>query len=124
MNTSIAHILLVGLGGALGSMLRLGVSGWIPAGRLPWGTMAANLAGSLLIGWLLGRIGPVTEENQHWQAFLVVGFCGGFTTFSSFSWQTLEQLRTGQVATAALHVVGSVAVCLLGTWFGWRLGRA
>ena len=90
---SLTHLLLIGLGGGLGSIVRVLVSEITPVGRLPWGTMAANVAGSLIIGWVLARLGPPGESNGHWQAFLAFGFCGGFTTFSSFSWQTLEQLR-------------------------------
>ena len=121
--SSFTHLLLVGLGGGLGSMMRFGVARWIPAGTLPWSTMVANVAGSLIIGWVLARQGPVTEENAHWQAFLAFGFCGGFTTFSSFSWQTLEQIRSGQVALAVGHVLLTVTVCLIAVWGGWRIGR-
>ena len=117
------HFLWAGLGGAAGSMLRLAVSLAWPAGRLPWGTMTANVVGSLIIGLVLGRLGPMSADNHHWHGLLVVGFCGGFTTFSSFSWHTLEQLRNGQPGIALLHVLLSVVVCLLATWVGWRLGR-
>lgn len=121
---SITHLLVVGLGGALGSMLRMSLAWWLPAGRLPWGTMLANIIGSLLIGLVLGRLGESGASGQpHWHAFAVIGFCGGFTTFSSFSWQTLEQLRQGQVGGAILHVAASVLLCLVMTWAGWRLGR-
>ncbi|MGY8716662.1 MAG: fluoride efflux transporter FluC [Verrucomicrobiia bacterium] len=54
---------------------------------------------------------------------LAFGFCGGFTTFSSFSWQTLEQLRQGQMGVAMLYVVVSVLICVGATWLGWRLAR-
>lgn len=120
---SLTHLLLVGLGGGLGSIVRVLVGEMTPPGRLPWGTMLANVVGSLMIGWVLGRLGPVTAEGGHWQAFLALGFCGGFTTFSSFSWQTLEQLRQGQVGIALLHVMASVVVCVVATWLGWRMGR-
>lgn len=118
------HFVLVGLGGAAGSMLRLLFSLAIPAGRLPWGTLVANIAGSLVIGFALARLGPLSADNHHWHGLVVVGFCGGFTTFSSFSWHTLEQLRNGEFTLAALHVILSVVVCLGATWVGWRLGRA
>lgn len=120
---SLTHLLLIGLGGGLGSIVRVLVNEITPVGRLPWGTMAANVAGSLIIGWVLARLGPPGESNGHWQAFLAFGFCGGFTTFSSFSWQTLEQLRQGQVGVALLHVVVSVLICVGATWLGWRLAR-
>jgi len=118
-----SHLLLVGLGGGLGSILRMLISEWLPAGRLPWGTMAANVMGSLIIGLVLARVGTPTKDSAHWQSFLAVGFCGGFTTFSSFSWQTLEQLRQGQLVSAVLHVLVSVIICLGAAWLGWRLGR-
>lgn len=104
-------------------MLRMLMSVWLPAGRLPWGTMAANVIGSLIIGLVLARVGAPTRDSAHWQSFLAVGFCGGFTTFSSFSWQTLEQLRQGQTLSALLHVVLSVLVCVVATWLGWRMGK-
>jgi len=120
---STAHLLLVGLGGGLGSMLRFGLSRWIVAGALPWGTVVANVVGSLLIGVVLAKTGPTDGPNAHWQAFLAMGFCGGFTTFSSFSWQTLEQLRNGQTGVAIEHVVLTVTVCLFAVWVGAKLGR-
>ncbi len=120
---STAQLLLIGLGGGLGSILRVVVAELVPAGRLPWGTVAVNVIGSMLLGWMLSRLGAATAETSHWQAFVVLGFCGGFTTFSSFSWQTLEQLRQGQLGVALVHVLVSVVVCLVATWWGWRLGR-
>ncbi|GAB5559863.1 MAG: fluoride efflux transporter CrcB [Synoicihabitans sp.] len=104
-------------------MARVLVGEWIPGGRLPWGTLTANVLGSLVIGAVLARTLAEGESTLPSRAFLAMGFCGGFTTFSSFSWQTLEQLRSGQVGVAALHIVISVSVCLGATWLGWRLGR-
>jgi len=57
------------------------------------------------------------------RVFLMVGVCGGFTTFSAFSLQTLELMQTGDLIPALLYVVGSVALCLVFVWFGWWLGR-
>ncbi len=114
---------LVAVGGALGSVARA-LAGWaIPAGRLPWATIAVNVAGSLCIGWLMGRLAAVSEENLRAQSFWVIGVCGGFTTFSSFSWQTIEEMQEGHWGAAAANVLLSVALCLVATWFGWRLGR-
>lgn len=119
---STTHLLLIGLGGGLGSILRVLAAEVTPVGRLPWGTLGVNVVGSLIIGWVFSRLGPVTPESGHWQAFLALGFCGGFTTFSSFSWQTLEQLRQGHLGSAFLHILLSVGLCLIATWLGWRLG--
>lgn len=116
-------LLLVALGGALGSVAR-GLTGWaIPAGRLPWATIAVNVAGSLLIGWLMARFPVGTPESVRVHNFWIVGVCGGFTTFSAFSWQTFEQMQKGNWGAAVANVLLSVAVCLAATWLGWRLGR-
>jgi CrcB protein len=116
-------LLLVGLGGALGSVARA-LAGWaIPPGRLPWATLLVNIAGSLLIGWLMARFAAFDGSDARAQSFWIVGVCGGFTTFSSFSWQTLDQLNRGHVGAAAANVILSVVVCLAATWLGWRLGR-
>lgn len=113
----------VALGGALGSVARALVGWAIPAGRLPWATIVINIVGSLLIGWLMGRLVAVNEHNLREHSFWVVGVCGGFTTFSAFSWQTVEQMQKGDWLAAALNVVVSIVACLLATWLGWRLAR-
>ena len=113
----------VALGGALGSVARVLLGRALPAGALPWGTLAANVAGSLLIGWLMARLAPWDAGGLRAHSLGVAGFCGGFTTFSTFSWQTFEQMQKGQWGTAAGHVLVSVAACLLATWLGWRLAR-
>lgn len=116
-------ICLVAAGGAIGSVARLLMSWAIPAGRLPWATILTNILGSFLIGWLLGRHGPLTGENGSSHGFWIIGVCGGFTTFSTFSWQTLEQMQKGQWAAAAANVLLSVALCLLAVWLGFFLGK-
>jgi len=113
----------IALGGALGSVGRAVVGMLIPAGRLPWATLVVNVAGSLAIGWLLARMEVGEGGTVRGQAFWVVGVCGGFTTFSSFSWQTVEQMQRGSWGAAAANVVFSVVLCLAATWLGWRMGR-
>lgn len=120
---SLASLLLVAIGGAIGSVARA-LAGWaIPAGRLPWATIVVNITGSLLIGALMARIGTSDEADVRFQSFWVVGICGGFTTFSSFSWQTVDQMIKGHWGAAAANVLISVAACLCATWLGWRLAR-
>jgi len=105
----IRNLLLVALGGALGSMTRYGVSllaamlTWNPL----WGTLTANVAGSFLIG-----IGMAACHNSAWQLMLTVGICGGFTTFSTFSLQSLSMLQDGRYGTALLYMAGSITLCL------------
>lgn len=118
-------LLWIGLGGALGSVLRALVGHAFSGTRFPWGTLLINAAGSLLIGWLMARLGSLEPDAAaRVQSALVVGFCGGFTTFSTFSWQTLDQLLRGQWAAALLNIVLSLTLCLLAVWVGFRFGRA
>jgi CrcB protein len=113
-------LLLIALGGALGSVLRALASWAIPAGRLPWATIGVNIAGSLLIGALMAR---VAMSDLRVQSFWVVGVCGGFTTFSTFSWQTFELFERGNWAAAFANILLSVVLCLGATWIGWRIAR-
>lgn len=113
----------VALGGAAGSVVRAAIALALPS-RFPWATLLINAAGSMLIGWLMARFGSADAESAtRLRALLVTGFCGGFTTFSTFSWQTLEQMMQGKWSLAVANVLLSVGLCLLGTWLGFRLGQ-
>jgi CrcB protein len=108
--------LTVMVGGAIGTLARYGVSVlMLPFSRdIPWGTIAINVSGSFIIGFVgtltlaTGRY-PVPEG---WRLFLMVGFCGGYTTFSAFSLQTLDLLRLGAPGRAILNVALSVLLCI------------
>lgn len=119
-------VLAIGAGGALGSMLRYGLSTAVQrasAATFPLGTLAVNVIGSFVIGvlyvWLIERSGARPELR----AFLIVGVLGGFTTFSSFSLETVTLLMQASYARAVLNVLLSVALCLGGTLLGVVLGR-
>lgn len=118
----------VALGGALGSMARFWLAGAVAAltgPQFPWGTMLINVGGSFVIGWfgaLTGGRGALSIPPDI-RIFVMVGVCGGFTTFSSFSLQTLELLQSGEVLWAGGYILGSVAMCLLGVWVGTLLGN-
>ena len=116
-------LLLVATGGAVGSVARALISYVVPAARLPWATILVNVAGSLLIGWLVARSSGVGDDNLRTHSFWVVGVCGGFTTFSTFSWQTIELFHRGNWGAAVANVVLSLALCLTATWLGWRLAQ-
>jgi fluoride exporter len=120
---NVTALFFVALGGALGSVARALASWAIPAGRLPWGTMAVNIAGSLAIGALMARFASAETPSIRAHSFWVIGVCGGFTTFSSFSWQTFADLEKGNVGAAIANVILSVVCCLVATWLGWRLAR-
>lgn len=119
--------LLVGLGGAVGSIGRYLSSGLVARAfgeSFPWGTLSVNIIGSILIGLIATITGP--EGRFLWTAearqFVMVGVFGGFTTFSSFSLQTLSLLQDGEWLYAAGNIVLSVGLCLLGVWLGWAAG--
>jgi CrcB protein len=113
----------IALGGALGSVARYGCSAlvarWIGE-TFPWGTLVINVVGSFVIGFFATLTGPdgrilVSPDARQ---FVMVGVCGGYTTFSSFSLQTLNLARDGDLAAAAGNVVASVVACLVAVWLG------
>lgn len=115
--------LFVAFGSALGGSLRYWLSGLIAGAvgqTFPWGTLVINIVGSFAIG-LFGTLtapdGRVFVSGE-WRQFFMVGMCGGFTTFSSFSLQTLTLAQDGEWLWAALNVLLSVTLCLLGVWLG------
>ena len=119
--------LLVGLGGAIGAMSRYGVS--ILVGRIwphafPLGTLLINIAGSaamgLFIGILARTLPPWQEEAR---LFVAIGILGGFTTFSSFSLDTIALMERGEMLQAGLYVLLSVVVCLIGLYLGLLVTR-
>jgi CrcB protein len=117
-------LLWIALGGGAGSVARA-LIGYAFQARFPWGTLAINALGSFFVGWLMARVGNVEPDiTARMQSLLVVGFCGGFTTFSTFSWQTLDQMMKGQWGAAVANVLLSVTLCLVTVWLGYRLGRA
>ncbi len=115
--------LWVAAGGALGSVARFWISLWmVPLSRgLPWGTIVINIVGSFAIAFF----GTLTiDSGRHpvaepWRLFFMVGVCGGFTTFSSFSLQTLELLRGGAPGRALLNIALSVFLCLGSVTLGY-----
>ena len=110
--------LWIALGGALGSISRHGVS--LALARFdsfPASTLAANAAGSLLIGFAAGYW-EVDQRKSAFALFLITGFCGGFTTFSTFSLQTLELIQNNEWMKAGSNIVASVILCLAFTAAG------
>ncbi|HVO17212.1 MAG TPA: fluoride efflux transporter CrcB [Alphaproteobacteria bacterium] len=115
--------LWVGLGGALGSMARYWCSGFV-ADRVgetfPWGTLLVNVVGSFIIGFFATLTGPDGRliAGSAARQFVMTGILGGYTTFSSFSLQTLNLARDGEWLRAGGNVVLSVVLCLLAVWLG------
>jgi CrcB protein len=116
----------VAIGSALGGMARYGCSGL--AARLigetfPWGTLIVNILGSFVIGFFATVTGPDGRYmlGSVARQFVMVGFCGGFTTFSSFSLQTLNLMNDGEWFRAGANIGGSVVCCLVAVWAGHLL---
>ena len=129
MNNVMPYI-WVGLGSAVGGLLRFWISGAVAQrfGQVfPWGTMAVNVTGSFIIGFLAALSAPEGRMNPKYHQvinyFLMLGVCGGYTTFSSFSLQTLNLLRDGELLYAGGNVVLSVVVCMVGVWLGYLAGN-
>ena len=114
-------------GGAIGALLRFWVSTWVYArlGRdFPWGTLAVNVAGSLLMGLLYILLIERLSVPPVWRAALLVGLLGAFTTFSTFSIETLNLIEDGALLKALMNILLSVTLCLLGAWLGVLFGRS
>jgi CrcB protein len=119
----VSNYLLIALGSAIGGVGRYWMSGLVArwyGETFPWGTIAVNVIGSLIIGVFAtltapdGRLLIATEARQ----FVMVGICGGYTTFSSFSLQTLNLVRDGEWLWAGGNIVLSVVLCLVAVWLG------
>jgi CrcB protein len=128
MNGAVAY-LWVALGGALGSMARYWVAlatvqAW--GATFPWGTLVVNIVGSFIIAFFGALTAPhgFVPTGPAPRVFVLVGVCGGFTTFSSFSLQTLELIQSGRWAGAAANVVVSVLVCVAAAAAGFYVASA
>jgi CrcB protein len=126
------NLLLVGTGGAIGSICRYLLGGWVYTAmgkpEFPFGTFVVNMIGCLLIG----LFNEYAEARQlvaaHFRLLMVVGFLGGFTTFSSFGYETVELIREGEPAYAAINAIAQVVIgvcgCALGIWIGKQIWQA
>lgn len=124
------HLLWIGLGSALGGSLRYlldQLAIHAGAGALPVSTLLINLGGSLLIGYLAGlwASGGAAAPHPHKWHFWMTGVCGGFTTFSAFSWQVLTMIESGHAQVAGFYAAASVGFGLIAVWIGltWATGK-
>jgi len=121
--------LWVALGGALGSVSRFWMNGLISARfgeTFPWNTLVINVTGSFIIG-IFGALTLHEPDGAHRSTliqFFMIGICGGYTTFSSFSLQTLSLMQKGEWLYAAGNILGSVILCMIAVWLGWLLGAS
>ena len=123
----ISQLIIVGLGGAFGAVSRFvlvrAISPFLAAGQFPMGTWLVNIIGSFMFGLLFIIINERFDMNDQLRFGVLVGFLGAFTTFSSFSFETVRLMQTGHWGVVFMYILSSVGVCLLCTWGGMRLGE-
>ncbi|MEZ4885377.1 MAG: fluoride efflux transporter CrcB [Chitinophagales bacterium] len=120
------HYLAIFLGGGFGSLCRFAMSRWNghPATLLPIGTIAANFLSCIVLGFVAGLLIEKGDDlHQVFKPFFAVGFCGGFSTFSTFSLETFALLQSGNTIHAFINVALSLIVCLLALWVGFWLQK-
>lgn len=118
--------LVIALGGALGALSRWVVGGWVQTAAgsgFPMGTLVINVTGSFLLAFLVAFLEGVAAPPA-WRSFLAVGFCGAYTTFSTFSYESVRLIQDGDWSRGALYLFGSVVVSLALTLLGFRTAAA
>ncbi len=122
----IKNVLLVGLGGGIGSMARYLFQRWMYAlypHHFPWGTFGVNIIGCFAIGLFWGLSFKNFDSNESWKLFLMVGLCGGFTTFSAFTLEGIGLVKEQRMALFFAYVAASFILGLLATWLGMLITR-
>jgi CrcB protein len=114
------QLILVFVGGGFGSVLRFIIGKWLNSAEngVPYGTFVANIIGSLLIGIILGLAAKSETLSQSQTLFLATGFCGGFTTFSTFAYENHVFLKSGDFASFAIYTIASFVIGFLAVFFG------
>lgn len=122
-----SHLLAIAAGGAFGAVFRFwlssGVYKWLGQ-SFPYGTLVVNVFGSFLMGILFVALTERWAGDTVIRAALMVGLLGAFTTFSTFSMETLNLIEQGAVLKAMINIIASVSMCLAAVWFGVLLGRS
>lgn len=120
------HLIMIAAGGASGAICRYWLANLINAnvhGKIPLGTLSVNLIGSFFIGIMYVLIAERMSLHADWRNIITVGFLGAFTTFSTFSLDTITLIENGQLGNAALYISSSLLLCLFATWLAISLTR-
>ena len=127
MKTAVINITIIGLGGFLGAIARYTLGGlvhhFLPNGTFPYGTVAVNLIGCLIISFLSGLVEFRQLFTPELRLFLLIGLLGGFTTFSTFSFETIALIQDSEIFRAIINVLIHVIGGLIAVWFGYNLVR-
>ena len=121
------NLVVIALGGAVGALARYGLSGAVhrfASPYFPWGTFVVNVAGCLVFGFIAGLTDERLTIDQTTRAFLLVGVLGAFTTFSTFSFETVELLRNGETAAALMNAGGQLLLGMVAMFGGGLAGKA
>ncbi len=122
------HYVLTAVGGAIGATLRYGVGRWVQDALdrpwFPYNTLLINMVGCFVFGLVMGLVDTGRDITPEQRTFVLVGICGGFTTFSTFGYETFAFLRDGQIVPALANVSLQVVAGLLAVWIGMALARA
>ncbi len=117
---------LIFIGGGLGSVTRYGLGKWITSmhtSAFPYGTLSVNVLACLLLGWLIGIADHKQILSDSSRLFWTVGFCGGFSTFSTFSAETISLIQSGLQLSGGLYILASLVLCLVATCAGLYMGN-
>jgi fluoride exporter len=120
------QLLLIFIGGGLGSLTRFSLSKFIQENidkTFPFGTLGVNVLASLVLGILIGMFEAKTLTNPNYRTFIAIGFCGGFSTFSTFSNDTLQLIQYNRLPEALMNVLLNVVLCILATFGGLTLAK-
>jgi fluoride exporter len=120
------NYILVSIGAAIGGALRYGISNYIQKNIsiiFPYGTLAVNVVGSFILGIIMFYLNEKELIGNEFRLFLAVGFCGGFTTFSTFSYETLAMFRDSEIGLALYNVLLNVVLCLVGIYLAYLISK-
>ena len=125
------HLVMIAAGGAAGTLCRYGLVNWVNSfsysksqwGGFPLGTLSVNVIGSFLIGIIYVLVAERLALHPEWRNVAMVGFLGAFTTFSSFSLETIMLLENGQLTYALLYMFSSLLICVIAAWLAISLTR-